>query len=127
MCSSSRWPARPADHRPAPRVVSRVLPDGPEHFDTYLAKGTDLMIPGPAYTAQDFASVQAPTLILAADRGGIVIGMPWNYPGRCRTGGWRSCPAPLSAGRITRGGQSAGALVSGGRPADRLGPVIAGL
>ena len=48
-------------------------PDGPEHFDTYLAKGTDLMIPGPAYTAQDFASVQAPTLILAADRGGIVI------------------------------------------------------
>ena len=44
-------------------------PDGPEHFDTVYAKTEDFLINGPDYAVTEFAEVDAPVLVVAADRG----------------------------------------------------------
>ncbi|WP_322973035.1 MULTISPECIES: alpha/beta fold hydrolase [Gordonia] len=54
-------------------LFTAFTPDGRDHFETYLSKCTDLMIPGPDHSPEDFSTVRAPTLVLSADMGGIDI------------------------------------------------------
>ncbi|MGC4934318.1 alpha/beta fold hydrolase [Gordonia sp. DT30] len=44
-------------------------PDGPEHFDAIYAKTEQFLLNGPDFAVAEFASVQAPVLVVAADRG----------------------------------------------------------
>ncbi|MFZ2242173.1 MAG: alpha/beta hydrolase [Gordonia amarae] len=55
-------------------LYKQFSPDGPEHFETYLAKAVDLMLPGPAYSTAEFTDVEAPVLIVASDTCGIDVG-----------------------------------------------------
>lgn len=48
-------------------------PDPPEHFDDVLDKSMALIRTGPQFEMADFAEVDAPTLIVAADRGVVRI------------------------------------------------------
>lgn len=44
-------------------------PDGPEHFDVVFAKSAEMLREGPRYSIEDFADLQIPTLVVAADKG----------------------------------------------------------
>lgn len=48
-------------------------PDGPAYFTTVCEKSRDLLTSGPYQPISDFATVEAPTLVVAADRGVVRI------------------------------------------------------
>lgn len=51
----------------------RESPDGPEHFDEVYRKSCDLILHEPRFPISDFAMVATPTMVVAADRGVVLL------------------------------------------------------